>query len=61
MRLGPWAVVALVLVVLGIAFHVFMGLRYGSWTDVGVYSISVTLVGFGVGGLLATGGEASST
>lgn len=57
----PWTLVSLVLVLIGVVFHGAMGLLYGSWADPGVYSISVTFVGFGLGGILATGGDASSS
>lgn len=59
MSRSPWTVVSLVLILVGVAFHAFMGLSYGSWTDPGVYSISVTFVGFGVGGLIVAGAEPS--
>lgn len=50
MRFTPWTILSLVLLVLGIAFWVWMGTTYDNWTDVGVYSIGVTLVGFGLVG-----------
>ena len=50
MRFTLWTVLSLVLVVIGVAFWVWMGTTYDNWTDVGVYSIGVTLVGFGLVG-----------
>jgi len=48
MRFTLWTVLSLVFVVVGVAFWVWMGTTYDNWTDVGVYSIGVTLVGFGL-------------
>jgi len=50
MRFTLWTVLSLLLIVVGAAFWVWMGSAYDNWTDVGVYSIGVTLVGFGLVG-----------
>ena len=47
MRFNVWTVASLVSLVLGVAFYLTMGLGYGSWTDVGVYSVTIVLVGLG--------------
>lgn len=36
------------LVALGIAFYISWSALYGTWTDIGVYSVTVVLVGFGL-------------
>ncbi len=36
---------------LGILFYTAWGAAYGKWTDVGVYSITVILLGFGLIGI----------
>lgn len=50
MRFNVWTVASLVSLVLGVAFYLTMGLGHGSWTDVGVYSVTVVLVGLGLVG-----------
>lgn len=50
MRFTLWTVLSLILLVVGVAFWAWMGTTYNNWTDVGVYSIGVTLVGFGLVG-----------
>lgn len=50
MRFTVWTALSLVLLVLGVAFWAWMGTTYDNWSDVGVYSIGVTLVGFGLVG-----------
>ncbi len=58
MRSNPWFWFSIVLAVLGVIFYAVMGLAHGAWTDVGVYSITVILVGFGgVGAWVASMGE----
>jgi len=37
---------------LGIAFYFSWNIMYGKWFDVGVYSVTVVLVGFGIIGFL---------
>lgn len=62
MRGGPWFLLGLVLALLGVAFYLVMGLQHGSWTDVGVYSVTIVLLGFGiVGALVARGLEAEAS
>ena len=54
MKFTGWTLLSLALLVLGVAFWAWMGTTYGNWTDVGVYSIGVTLVGFGLVGTLVS-------
>ena len=49
-----WGPVALVLAVLGVLWYLVFGLLYGRWTDVGVYSVTVMLLGFGLAGYWAS-------
>ncbi|MFW6376014.1 MAG: hypothetical protein ACOCZJ_02520 [Thermoplasmatota archaeon] len=37
---------------LGVAFYLSWNILYGKWFDVGVYSVTVVLVGFGIIGFL---------
>ena len=50
MRFTLWTVLSLILIVVGVAFWVWMGSTYDNWSDIGVYSIGVTLIGFGLVG-----------
>ena len=54
MRFNGWTLLSLALLVLGVAFWIFMGTTYGNWTDVGVYAVGVTLIAFGAAGTLAS-------
>lgn len=54
MALNGWTVLSLALLLLGVAFWLYMGLTYGNWSDVGVYSVGITLIGFGAAGTLAS-------
>lgn len=54
MKFNGWTVLSLVVLLLGVAFWVYMGTTYGVWSDVGVYSVGITLVGFGAIGALAS-------
>lgn len=40
------------LFLLGITFYVCWSWVYNTWTDVGVYAVSATLIGFGFVGML---------
>lgn len=50
MKLNGWTILSLVLLLLGVAFWVYMGTTYDNWTDVGVYAVGITLIGFGIVG-----------
>jgi hypothetical protein len=54
MRFTAWTVLSLLVLLLGVGFWLYMGLNYNNWTDVGVYSVGIVLVGFGVFGTLAS-------
>jgi len=36
----------------GLAFYVSWSLLHGTWTDIGVYAVSVVLIAFGIVGYL---------
>jgi hypothetical protein len=42
------------LLVLGIVFYLWWGFSYGGWLDNGVYAVTITLVLFGLAGMLVT-------
>ncbi|MEF8873265.1 MAG: hypothetical protein V5A88_01195 [Candidatus Thermoplasmatota archaeon] len=37
---------------LGIAFYVSWSYLYGTWTDIGVYAVTIVMVGFGIIGYM---------
>ena len=39
------------LTILGIYFYISWGILYNGWFDIGVYSITVVLLGFGLAGI----------
>ncbi|MHB8585097.1 MAG: hypothetical protein ACYDDF_04590 [Thermoplasmatota archaeon] len=53
MRFNFWTALSILLFVVGVVFYLGMGLTRGRWTDLGVYSLSIALVGFGVFGFMA--------
>lgn len=57
MAFNRWTILSLAVLLLGVAFWLYMGLTYGNWGEVGVYSIGIVLVGFGVAGALASMSE----
>lgn len=57
MRFTGWTALSLVVLLLGVGFWLYMGLNYNNWGDIGVYSVGIVLVGFGVAGLLVSMGR----
>lgn len=57
MRFNGWTILSLVVLLLGVAFWLYMGLTYGNWSDMGVYSVGIVLIAFGVAGALASMGR----
>ena len=54
MKFTAWTALSLVLLLLGVGFWVYMGSTYDNWSDVGVYSVGITLIGFGLVGALVS-------
>ena len=50
MKLNGWTILSLVVLLLGVAFWLYMGVTYNNWTDVGVYAVGIVLIGFGLVG-----------
>ena len=46
------AVISLLFLIVGIIFYIGWSLYYDAWTDIGVYSLTILFVAFGVLGLL---------
>ncbi|HEC76631.1 MAG TPA: hypothetical protein ENI33_05190 [Thermoplasmatales archaeon] len=45
-------IVSAIALITGILFYIIWGITYNVWADVGIYSVSIVLIGFGVLGLL---------
>ena len=43
---------SLLLLLAGIVFYVFWGLRYNVWIDIGIYSVTIILILSGLFGIL---------
>lgn len=50
MRFNGWTLLSLALLVLGVAFWLYMSVTFGNATDVGVYAVGITLIAFGLVG-----------
>jgi len=51
-KIRPITIVSLVMLIAGIIFYIGWSLHYDAWTNIGVYSLTITFVAFGVLGLL---------
>lgn len=49
-----WGPVSLALIVLGLVWYLYFGAVWSRWADVGVYSVAVMLLGFGLAGYWAS-------
>jgi hypothetical protein len=49
-----WGPVSIALAVLGVVWYLYFGAAWGRWADVGVYAVTVMLLGFGLAGLWAS-------
>lgn len=45
-------IVSLLVLLAGILFYIYWGATYGVWADIGIYSITIILVLFGLFGTL---------
>ena len=50
-KLNIFTIISLLLLLAGILFYIYWGIRFGVWYDVGIYSITIVFV---LGGLLGT-------
>ena len=50
-KLNIFTIISLLLLLAGILFYVYWGIRFGVWIDIGIYSITIVFV---LGGLLGT-------
>ncbi|MGQ0535558.1 MAG: hypothetical protein ACT4PT_05760 [Methanobacteriota archaeon] len=52
MKVNVAFVLSVVLLVIGVGAYLIQGANHGTWTDPGVYSFLILLLGFGVCGVL---------
>jgi len=50
-NINAYTIFALIVLIAGLLFYIYWGLRYNVWYDIGIYSITIVLV---LGGLLGT-------
>ncbi len=50
-NINAYTIFALLVLIAGLLFYIGWGVRYGVWSDVGIYSLTIVLV---LGGLLGT-------
>jgi hypothetical protein len=46
------SILAILLLISGLIFYLYWGIRYGIWYDIGIYSITIVLVLPGIIGLI---------
>lgn len=61
MAFNRWTILSLAVLLLGVAFWLYMGATFGNWSDVGVYAIGITLIAFGAVGALVSLSEPRRT
>lgn len=49
-----FTLLSILLIIAGLAHYIYWGTRYGVWTDIGIYSITVVLVIPGIIGIILT-------
>ena len=47
-----YTVLSLLLLIAGVGFYIYWGMRYGIWADIGVYALTILLVLAGLFGLI---------
>jgi hypothetical protein len=53
-KLNIFTIISLLLLLAGILFYVYWGIRFGVWYDVGIYSITIVFVLGGLAGTILT-------
>jgi hypothetical protein len=50
-NINAYTIVALIVLIAGLLFYIYWGLRFNVWADIGIYSITIILV---LGGFFGT-------
>jgi hypothetical protein len=51
-NINAYTIFAFIVLIAGLLFYIFWGLRYGVWVDIGIYSITIVLVFGGLVGAI---------
>jgi len=51
-KINAGVIISVLSIAAGLIYYIGWNLKYGAWTDVGIYSVTIILVAFGVGGYL---------
>lgn len=51
-NINEWSILSLILILAGILFYIYWGIRYNVWMDIGIYSITIVITFFGICGFL---------
>ncbi len=49
-EINEWTILSILLLLAGILFYIYWGIRYGVWVDIGIYSITIVFVISGICG-----------
>ena len=49
-----FTILSILFIIVGLAHYIYWGTRYGVWTDIGIYSITIVLVLSGIIGFFIT-------
>jgi hypothetical protein len=53
-NLNFFTILSIITLLAGIIFYIYWGIRFGVWTDIGIYSITIVFVLGGIFGILLT-------
>jgi len=51
-KINAKVIVSLLAILTGIIYYIAWNLKYGAWTDIGIYSVAIILISFGAGGYM---------
>jgi len=51
-NINEWSILSLILILAGILFYIYWGIRYNVWMDIGIYSITIVITFSGICGFL---------
>ncbi|MEM1514377.1 MAG: hypothetical protein QXW78_03030 [Candidatus Thermoplasmatota archaeon] len=52
MKINAKIILCLLVIIAGIVYYLMWNLKYNAWSDIGIYSVTIFFVGFGVFGLI---------
>lgn len=53
-KMNVFTILAFLLLIAGVLFYIYWGIRFGVWADIGIYSVTVFFVLAGILGILLT-------